>query len=145
MTRQYPAFVSVVAFALGCLDLLRGVSHTLLSSYAASDVAGLDLTGPTGLDQLVLMNAFGAANFLSGAALIYLALRDRLGALLFLAVIPCAYLMAGIGLRVNGADLAGQGVFPGQYMMAAYISLCLITIFAALRTMRRQTRGALSF
>ncbi|MEL6292194.1 MAG: hypothetical protein AAFQ44_10400, partial [Pseudomonadota bacterium] len=72
-------------------------------------------------------------------------LRDRLGALLFLAVIPCAYLMAGIGLGVNGADLAGQGVFPGQYMMAGYISLCIITVFAALRAMRRQTRGALSF
>lgn len=145
MTRQYPAFVSIVAFALGCLDLLRGVNHTLMSSYAASDVAGLDLTGPTGLDQLVLMNAFGAANFLSGAALIYLSLRDRLGALLFLALIPLAYFMAGLGLRLNGADLAGQGVFPGQYMMAGYISLCLITVLAALRTMRRQNRGAFSF
>ncbi len=144
MTRQYPAFVSVVAFALGCLDLLRGVSHTLLSSYAASDVAGLDLTGPTGLDQLVLMNAFGAANFLSGAALIYLSLRDRLGALLFLAVIPIAYLMAAIGLCLNGADLVGQGVFPGRFMMAGYISLCFITVLVALRAMRRQSRCALS-
>ena len=145
MTRQYPTFVSVVAFALGVLDLVRGVSHTLLSSYAASDVAGLDLSGPTGLDQLVLMNAFGAANFLSGAALIYLSLKDRLGTLLFLAVIPLAYLMAGIGLRLNGADLVGQGVFPGRYMMAGYISLCFITVFAALLAIRRQTRGALSF
>ena len=145
MTLQYPIFVSVVAFALGVLDLLRGVSHTLLSFYAASDVAGLDLSGPTAFDQLVLMNAFGAANFLSGAALIYLSLRDRLGALLFLAVIPIAYLTAGIGLHLNGTDLLGQGVFPGRYMMAGYITLCFITVFAPLGVMRRQARSKLSF
>ena len=145
MTLHYPVFISVVAFALGVLDLLRGVSHTLLSFYAASDVAGLDLSGPTGFDQLVLMNAFGAANFLSGAALIYLSLRDRLGALLFLAITPLAYLAAGIGLHLNGADLLGQGVFPGRYMMTGYITLCFMTVFAALGVIRRQSRSKLSF
>ena len=143
--KRYPQFVSVVAFALGVLDLVRGASHTLLSAYAASDVAGLDLSGPTALDQLVLMNAFGAANFLSGAALIYLSIRDRAGALLFLAIIPCAYLTAGLGIHLNGIGLVGQGIFPGRYMMAGYITLCCVTVVSALAATRRQARRRLSF
>ena len=95
MSPPYPKFVSVVAFALGVLDLFRGVMHTVFSGYAATGIAALDLSGPTGLDQLVLMNAFGAANVLSGAALIIMSLRDRPGALLFLAIIPVGYLSAG--------------------------------------------------
>lgn len=145
MNRTYPGFVSVVAFALGCLDIARGVSHTVLSGYAAPDIAGLDLSGPTGRDQLVLMTAFGAANFLSATALIYLALKDRAGALLFLAVIPFAYLAAWVGLTLNGADLVGQGVFPGRYMMAGYIAVCLLTVISAVLVMRRrQSRGPAS-
>lgn len=145
MTQQYPRFISVVAFALGGIDLLRGVAHTLISSYAASKVAGLDLSGPTGHDQLVLMTAFGAANFLSGTALIYLSVKDHVGALLFLTVIPVAYLTAFVGLRLNGTGLIGQGVFPGQYLMAGYISICLITVFAAFAAIRRRNQRALSF
>lgn len=139
--QNYPIFVSAVAIMLGGLDIVRGVSHTLLSAQAATHVAGLDLSGPTGHDQLVLMSAFGASNFLSAAALIYLALRDRFGALLFLAVLPIAYLLAQIGLRVNGADLVGQGDFRGRYMMTGYLSICILTVIAALATRQTGLRG----
>lgn len=141
---HYPRYVSVVAFALGCVDFVRGVSHTLLANHAATNIAGLDLSGPTGRDQLVLMVAFGASNLLSAAALICLALRDRFGALIFLAVIPAAYLVAHTGLSLNGTDLVGQGVFPGRYMMAGYLAVCLVTVFGASlqRSLcRRRTRA----
>ena len=143
MSRSFPRFVSVVAFVLGCLDLVRGVSHTFLSGYAATDIAGLDLSGPTRRDQPVLMTAFGAVNLLSARALIYLAFKDLFGALPFLAVIPIAYLAAPAGLALNGADLVGQGVFPGRYMMAGYISVCLLTVISAILVTRtRQTPDA---
>ena len=37
-----PRFVSVVAIALGGLDLARGFVHTILLDYAATHIAGLD-------------------------------------------------------------------------------------------------------
>ena len=42
-----PRFVSVVAIALGCLDLVRGFMHTILLEYAATNIAGLDLSTPS--------------------------------------------------------------------------------------------------
>ena len=48
--------------------------------------SGIDVTGPTGFDQFMLMVAFGHSNFVTGAALIFLGLRDRLGALLLMAI-----------------------------------------------------------
>ena len=138
----YPTFVSIVAFSLGCIDVVRGAAHTILASHAAVDVAGLDLSGPTGRDQLVLMTAFGAANFLRAAALIYLSIKDRFGALVFMAIVPVAYLIAGVGLRLNAADLIGQGVSPGRTMMAVYISVCIVTVIAAVGVRRHQTRYA---
>jgi hypothetical protein len=139
---EYPRAVSVVAFTLGCVDMIRGVSHTILSSHAATHVAGLNLSGPAGHDQLVLMTAFGASNFISAAALIYLSIRDRFGALMLLAIIPVAYLAARIGLAVNGAGLDGQGVFLGRYMMAGYLAVCVATVSVAfLRRHRSQMRS----
>lgn len=135
-----PRYISVVAFVLGCVDVVRGASHTLLANHAATNIAGLDLSGPSGRDQLVLMAAFGASNLLSAAALIYLALRDRFGALIFLAVIPAAYLVAHTGFALNATDLVGQGVFPGRYMMVGYLSVCLVTVFRALLQRSRSRR-----
>ena len=128
---EYPKSVSVVALTLGCVDIARGMSHTMLSGHAAKHVAGLDLSGPTGHDQVVLMTAFGASNFPSAAALIYLSFRDRFGALVLLAIIPADYFAAQIGLAVHGAGLDGQGVFPGRHMMAGYLTLCLVTVTVA--------------
>ncbi|GAG60641.1 unnamed protein product [marine sediment metagenome] len=37
-----PRFVSVVAIALGCIDLMRGFMHTVLLDFAATNIAGFD-------------------------------------------------------------------------------------------------------
>jgi hypothetical protein len=44
MKSRIPRYVSVVAFCLGCVDLARGVLHTVRVEHAARDVAGLDLS-----------------------------------------------------------------------------------------------------
>ena len=126
-----PRFVSVVAVALGCYDIVRAVAHTGLAGHAATEIAGLDLAGPTGRDQLVLMVAFGASNFVTAAALILLGLTHRFGALILLAVIPAAYAFAGAALRFWEQGLVGQGVFPGAETMKVYLAVCMVTVIAA--------------
>jgi hypothetical protein len=121
-----------VAIALGCFDIIRGLAHTIFVGHAAVELAGLDLTGPTGRDQLMLMCAFGSSNFITGAALIFLGLTNRFGALILLAVIPIALSIAGASIGYWGADLEGQGVFPGMDNMRIYVMICILTVAVAL-------------
>ena len=130
--QDIPRFVSVVAVTLGVFDIIRAIAHTVVVGPVATQVAGLDLTGPTGLDQIILMSAFGASNVITGASLILVGLTSRLNAMILLAVIPAAYLVASIGVRVWGADLVGQGIFPGKTNMAIYNVICLVTLSLAM-------------
>ena len=131
MTRL-PRFVSFVAVSLGCFDLIRGLVHTVLAGSTGVELSGVDISGPTGRDQLVFMIAFGSSNFITGAALIYLGLTNRLGALIVITVIPVALFIAGFSLEHWGADLQGQGVFPGTRNMKIYAIICIVTVFGAL-------------
>jgi hypothetical protein len=138
--KSMPRFVSFVAIALGCFDIVRGLVHTVFVGSTGVEIAGLDLTGPTGRDQLMLMVAFGSSNFITGIALILLGLTNRLGALIMLAVIPLALLTAGASIEYWGADLVGQGVFPGTNNMRIYVAICILTVTAVL-VMRWRGRG----
>lgn len=138
----WPRFVSVVAIALGSFDLVRGVVHTVLFGSVAAGLAGLDLTGPTGRDQLVLMAAFGSSNLVTGAALIYLGFTDRAGALVLMLVIPVALLTAGASIAYWGGELTGQAVFPGTRNMEIYVVVCLTTVAASLWLRFRRPRAS---
>lgn len=142
MTRL-PRFVSFVAVALGCFDIIRGLVHTVLVGNTGAEIAGLDLTGQTGLDQLTLMVAFGYSNFVTGAALIYLGLTSRSGALLMLAIIPVALIVAALSIEFWGADLVGQAEFPGAENMQIYALICVLTVISAiLIRWRNRLRGS---
>jgi hypothetical protein len=134
---KFPRFVSFVAVGLGCFDIIRGLVHTVFVGNMGAEIAGLDLTGPTGRDQLMLMVAFGSSNFITGAALIFLGLTNRLGALVMMAVIPLALLAAGAGLHLWGTNLEGQGAFPGVQNMRVYLAVCVLTVAAALMARSR--------
>ncbi len=138
---QPPRFVAFVAVGLGCFDIVRAVAHTVFAGYAAGEIAQVDLNGPSGRDLLTLMVAFGASNFITGAALIILGLTNRTGALALLAVIPAAYLAAAAGRQYWGVDLTGQGVFPGFHIMRNYILICIATVGAGLAIWLRRRRA----
>lgn len=106
MTLQYPIFDSVAAFALGVLDLLRGVSLCSIRPRRAGSQR-TNSVRPTRSDE-----RFRCRKFLERCSLDLLVFRDRFGALLFLAVIPIAYLTTGIGLHLNGTDPQGKVSFP---------------------------------
>ena len=138
---KFPRFVSFVAVGLGCFDIIRGLVHTVFIGNMGAEIAGLYLGGPTGLDQLTLMVAFGSSNFITGTALIFLGLTNRLGAMILMAVVPLSLLLAGVGLRRWGADLVGQAEFPGVDTMRIYIGVCVLTVTAALITRWIRQRG----
>lgn len=139
---RIPRLVTIVAVGLGLFDIVRAVAHTIFLGHAASEIAGLDLSGPTGRDQLVLMGAFGASNFITAAALIFVGLTSRAGALLMLAVIPLAYALAGIGTAVWSDGLQGQAAFPGQRNVAVSLAICVASVGATLALQLLSRRDA---
>ncbi len=137
---QLPRFVSLVAVSLGCFDVVRGLVHTVLVGNVGVEIAGLDLAGATGLDQLTLMVAFGYSNFITGAALIYLGMTSRPGALVMLAIIPLALIVAGASIGYWGSGLVGQGSFPGADNMRVYALVCVLTVVSAIVVRWRRRR-----
>ncbi|MCJ7733266.1 MAG: hypothetical protein MUP11_01850 [Anaerolineales bacterium] len=80
--------------------------HTILIEYAASNIAGLDLSTVQAGDLLQLMGAFGISNFITGMALILTGWKSRQLALYLMVIIPAAYLVEGLALRFNTANYA---------------------------------------
>ena len=134
---RWPRFVSFVAVGLGLFTLARSLSHTAFAGSVAVPRAALDLSGPTGLDQLMLMMTIGINEFLVAAALIYGGVFDRRLALVLLALTPVSLVPAGIGMMRWSDGLDGVGVFPGATVTAAYTLLCLGTVAAAFILRRR--------
>ncbi len=128
-----PKIVSIVAIILGSLDIIRGVIHTILLEYAASNIAGLDLSTSQAADILMLMGSFGISNYITGLALILTGWKSRELALILLGVIPAAYLVGGIAIRLYSTSYTNTGAdWGGIPMMAVYMSVCLITILYGL-------------
>ena len=137
-----PRFVSVVAIALGCLDLIRGFMHTLLLDYAATNIAGFDLTTSSAGDLLRQMGAFGISNYLTGAMLILIGWKARFLALTMLGIIPVAYGIGRAGIRINTAAYGpSQADWGGASMMIVYLIVCAITcVTGIIMTQRRRKR-----
>ncbi len=128
-----PKIISVIAIALGCLDLLRGFMHTFLIRFAATNIAGLDLSTPQAGDLLVLMGSFGISNYISGLALILMGWKSRELAWIMLGVIPSAYLIGGIAIRFYSADLAiSQSAWGGKPIMMVYMAICILAFLYGL-------------
>ncbi len=138
-----PKFVSVVAMALGCLDLIRGFMHTILLEYAALNIAGLDLSTPLAGDILQQMGAFGISNYLTGIMLILIGWKARPLALAVLGFIPIAYIIGVIGIKINSTVYApSQAAWGGAMPMLVYIIISGVTFIAGVWiTQSKKKRG----
>jgi hypothetical protein len=126
-----PKFVSIAAIVLGCLDLVRGFMHTIFLDYAATNIAGFDLSTSLAGDLLQMMGAFGISNFLTGVMLILLGWKARPLALIMLGFIPVAYAIGMAGIKVNSAPYEPmQAVWGGTALMLVYLGVCLVTFVA---------------
>ncbi len=122
-----PKFVSVVAFTLGCFDLIRGFLHTAMLLYSSVHFAGLDLSTPQASDLLRLLGAFGVSNYITGAMLILVALKARELALIMLAIIPMSYFIGMLSIRLSSVDfIKTHAKWDGLPFMLAYNIICLV-------------------
>ncbi len=137
-----PRFVSVVAIALGCIDLMRGFMHTVLLDYAATNIAGFDLSTSIAGDLLQQMGAFGISNYLTGIMLILIGWKARPLALVMLGVIPAAYAIGYAAIKINSAPYAPtQAAWGGATPMLVYLVISGITFIAGIWiTLNRKKR-----
>jgi len=130
-----PKFVSIAAVVLGCLDLVRGFMHTILLDYAAPNIAGFDLSTSFAGDMLQMMGSFGISNYLTGIMLILLGWKARPLALIMLGVIPVAYGIGMVAIKVNSAPYAPtQAAWGGTTFMMTYLAVCGIIFIAGVWT-----------
>ena len=123
--RHIPRFVSIVAILLGTLDLVRGFMHTILLEYAALTIAGLDLSTPLAGDLLQLLGTFGISNYVTGVMLILLGWKARPLALTMLGVLPLAYGLGIVGIRLNTTGYpSSAAAWGGAPMMLGYLMVC---------------------
>lgn len=116
---------SYFLFFLGCVDLVRGLSHTFLMHWANDTFAQLDLS-VNGNDQLMLMGAFGISNFLTGAIFILVALKAKDISVTILKLILLAYAVGLMGIKYAGVSPSAD--FYGRYIMLTYFGVCIIGI-----------------
>jgi len=130
-----PKFVSIAAVVLGCLDLVRGFMHTILLEFAATNIAGLDLSTSLAGDMLQMMGTFGISNYLTGIMLILLGWKARPLALVMLGVIPVAYGIGIAAIKVNSAPYApSQAAWGGTTFMMVYLAVCVIIFIVGILT-----------
>jgi len=128
---------ATVLFALGIVDLIRGVMHTFLLRWSGVHIAGFDpVTTPS--DQFFMLGAFGISNLLTGFLFLLISRRARELSPYVLAIIPASYLLGMIGISVAG--VSGQSAFGGKYLMFVYLTACVITVLVFLVQRRAQLR-----
>jgi len=115
---------SIVLFVIGLVDLLRGFLHTYEVNWAAETFAKLDLS-VAHFDQLTLLGAFGISNILTGLIYILISRKAKDLSPYVLGIIPIAYVIGFIGLKVSGINSTAS--FYGKYFMLVYLSVCAAT------------------
>lgn len=112
---------SVILFLAALMDIRRGVAHTFNVRYSAEYLAGIEPIS----DSLVLMVAFGISNFLTGFIYLLVIWKAKKLVPYILLLIPVSYLLGSVGMNYQNVEM--ESAFIGRYIMAVYLSICLIT------------------
>jgi len=112
---------TLILFLAGLMDIKRGFAHTFNVRYSAEHLAGIEPIS----DSLVLMSAFGMSNFLTGFIYFLVVWRAKQLAPYILLLIPLSYFIGGLGMTYQNVKM--ESPFIGRYIMAVYLSICLIT------------------
>ena len=126
--KEIPKFAWVVLIILGCIDLFRGIMHTIFIDEAIALFAHYDLSGPMAGDLMLQMSAFGVSNLITGAMFIIIALKAKQIADIALICISVAYLIGIIAIKIN--NIVPQSDLLGQYGMMVYLGVSFITFIS---------------
>ena len=125
-----PKFAWIILLVLGCVDLFRGVLHTIFLRFAAENIMGLNLAAEAD-NQLLLMGTFGISNYITGIVWILIAFKARNIVQWILLVIPGSYALGTIFIRfVYGVESSSK--LGGLPMMIGYMIVCIGTFIAIL-------------
>ncbi len=125
-----PKYAWLVLTLIGIIDLARGVIHTFFVEFAATNIAGLNLSVVT-QDQLFLLALFGVSNYMTGAIFLLIAFRARhlvpimLLFVLGLFMLPTIILMA---VLQPTAPLSGGGLIGPAYLLLCGITIIVLTV-----------------
>ncbi len=130
---KVPLFVSVITLLLGCYDLFRAITYTLHLELSALHIANLKLSIPAAANLLHLLGVFGASNYIISLMLILTAFTARRLALIMLLIIPFAYGMGILTIKLNAVEYGiHQASWRSMIPLLIYLSICLITFIAGL-------------
>jgi hypothetical protein len=130
---KVPLFVSIVTLLLGCYDLLRAIKYTLHLELPALQIESLDLSNFEAIRVLHFLAIFGASNYIISIMLILTAFMARRLALIMLAVLPFAYGLGILTIKLNAAEYhLSQASWQSMLPMFIYLSICLVTFIAGL-------------
>jgi len=123
-----PKFAWILMIGLGCLDLIRGVIHTVMLEFAAINIFIIDLSG--GVDnQMFLLGIFGISNYLTGIMFILIGLKARELVPIILPIIPATYFL-GTALISRVANPNAK--LGGAPYTLVYFAVCIATFIAIL-------------
>jgi len=111
--------------------------------YAASNIAGLDLSTQQAGDLLQQMGAFGISNYLTGIMLILIGWKARPLALVMLGVIPAVYPIGHTAIKINSAPYAPtQAAWGEATPMLVYLAISGTTFITGVWiTLNRKKQG----
>ena len=134
-----PSFVWITLIILGIIDLIRGFMHTILLEYSALNIAGLNLDTSTAADQLQLLGVFGISNWITGILFILIGLKARYLSLYVLGLIPVAYGLSIVAIRINSSGYTETtSDWGGLLLMVPYLTICAIVWIAGVVVMKRE-------
>jgi uncharacterized membrane protein (GlpM family) len=117
--------------------------HTVALEYAALNIAGLDLTTSTAAEQLRLLGAFGISNWVTGASFILIALKAKNISIHIMGLIPIAYGLSAIAMKINTAGYVQTTAdWGGMKMMVPYLIVCGVTFIAGVIVMIARNKKA---
>jgi len=124
---ECPRYLWGALLVVAAINLLRGVLHTFLVEYAATNIAGLNLS--LSRDELLqLMNSYGWSNIIEGVLYIVIATKSR-------NLVPLALILAGLftpfaALTTRLAEISMQGAQWGgaPLMLYVFTPLCLVPV-----------------
>ena len=124
---ECPNYLWMALLIIGVINLSRGILHTFLVEFAATSIAGLDLS--IARDELLnLMNVYGWSNIIEGILFIVIASKSR-------NLAPLALILAGlftpmVALTNNLANisLAGADWSGAILMLGVYMPLCFLPV-----------------
>ncbi|MDX2345878.1 MAG: hypothetical protein QNK11_03270 [Legionella sp.] len=130
---KIPLFVSIITLLLGCYDLFRAIQYTLHLELSALYISKINLSTFDLANLLHLLGVFGASNYIISLMLILTAFMARRLALIMLAIIPFAYGMGILTIKLNAAEYhLAQAAWEGTVPMLIYLGICVVTFIAGI-------------